>query len=89
MGELAQNGRAEKTVQKVENTVRIEKPILESRLGAKIPCSHPVDDWMDEDYTDIMNKYEINRSGRSAYEVLHGRKAAERRMGFAECRTEW
>ena len=84
VGESASNGRAERTVQMVENIVRTGKSALESRLGAKIPCSHPVVNWMVEHYTDVMNKYAINKSGMSAYEELHGRKAAERRMEFGE-----
>ena len=39
---------------------------------------------MVEHDTDVMNKYAIHRSGVSANEELHGRKAAERRMEFGE-----
>ena len=40
--------------------------------------------WLIEHHVDIMNKYSITRSGKSAYEEMHGNNAAERRVEFGE-----
>ena len=84
VGESASNGRAERAVQMVEDQMRVGKSALEARLGAKIPCSHPIIRWMVEHYVDVINKYSINKSGMSPYEELRGRRAAERRVEFGE-----
>ena len=42
VGESQSNGKAERAVQQVEDQVRTIKSALESRIGAKIPSSHPV-----------------------------------------------
>lgn len=84
VGESASNGRAERAVQTVEDQLRVGKSALEARLGAKIPCSHPVIRWMVEHYVDVINKYSINKTGMSPYEELHGKRAVERRVEFGE-----
>ena len=48
VGESQSNGRAEAAVQQVEDYVRTYKAALEARIGAQIPCVHPVMMWMVE-----------------------------------------
>ena len=45
VGESQSNGKAERTVQQLEEQVRIINSALESRTGAKIPSSHPIIRW--------------------------------------------
>ena len=47
VGESASNGRAERTVQSVEDMVRTYLHALESRLKVKIPSEHPVMRWIE------------------------------------------
>ena len=84
VGESASNGRAERTVQSVEDLLRVHKIALEARLGKRIPAEHAVMRWLVEHVADILTKYTINESGLSPYEELHGRRAQERRVEFGE-----
>ena len=84
VGASASNGRAERTVQTVEDQLRVLKAAFESRIGAKVPGSHPVIRWLVEHVADIINKYAITRNGMSPHEELHGKKAQERRIEFGE-----
>ena len=63
VGESASNGRAERAVQMVEDQLRVGKSALEARLGAKIPCNHPIIRWMVEHYVDVINMYSIDKRG--------------------------
>ena len=60
VGESQSNGKAERTVQMVEDQIRTVKLALESRIGARIPCSHPVMQWVVLHCADILNKYTVN-----------------------------
>ena len=51
----ASNGKAKQCDQQVEDQVRVGKAALEARLGAQLPCSHPVLRWLIEHYADIMS----------------------------------
>ena len=84
VGESASNARAERTVQMVEDQLRVCKAALESRLGSRVSCSHPVIRWLVEHCADIMNRFSVNKTGMSPYEELHGKKAVERRVEFGE-----
>ena len=84
VGESQSNGNAERAVQQEEDQVRTIKSALASRIGAKIPSSHPLVRWMVEHSVDILNKYTVNISGISPYEELHGQKAFERRIDLGE-----
>ena len=84
VGESASNSRAERTIQAVEDLLRVHKVALEARLGKRVPSDHAVMRWLVEHVADILTKYTINDSGLSPYEELHGRRANERRVGFGE-----
>ena len=84
VGESASNARAERTVQSVEDLLRVHKHALEARIGQRLPSDHPTMRWLVEHVADILTKYTINDSGMSPYEELHGRRAQERRVEFGE-----
>ena len=84
VGESQSNGRAERTVQIVEDKVRTHKAALEARIGARIPVDHPVMRWMVEYVGVILNKYVKNDDGCTPYEDLHGHPCRERLVEFGE-----
>ena len=84
VGESASNSRAERTIQSVEDLLRVHKHALEARIGNRVPSDSAVLKWLVEHVADILTKYTINASGMSPYEELHGRKANERRVEFGE-----
>ena len=84
VGESASNARAERTVQMVENQQRVCETALESGLGAKVSCNHPVTRWLAEHCADIMNRISINKTGMPPCDELHGKKAIERRGELGE-----
>ena len=84
VGESASNARAERTVQSVEDLLRVHKHALEARMGQRLPSDHPTFRWLVEHVADILNKFTINDTGMSPHEDGHGRRAAERRVEFGE-----
>ena len=84
VGESASNGRAERTVQEVEDLLRVHKLALEAHIGVQIPSRHPVVRWLVEHVADILSKLKVNSTGQSPYEELHGKRAQERRAAFGE-----
>ena len=84
VGESQSNGRAERTVQTVEDLLRTHKLSLETKIKARLPSDHAVLRWMVEFVADVLTKYTINSTGQSPYEELHGRKVREKRVEFGE-----
>ena len=84
VGESASNSRAERTIQSVEDLLRVHKHALEARIRARVPSDSPTLKWLVEHVADVLTKYTVNSSGMSPYEELHGRKANERRVEFGE-----
>ena len=84
VGESASNARAERTIQSVEDLLRVHKHALEARIGERLPSDSPTLRWLVEHVADVLTKYTVNSNGLSPYEELHGRKAQERRVEFGE-----
>ena len=84
VGESASNSRAERTIQAVEDMLRVHKHALEARLGKRVTSDSAILKWLVEHVADILTKYTVNSNGMSPYEELHGRKAQERRVEFGE-----
>ena len=84
VGESASNARAERTVQAVEDLLRVHKHALEARIGKRIPSEHATMRWLVEHVADLLTKYTVNESGMSPYQELHGRRSQERRVEFGE-----
>ena len=68
------NGAAERAVQTVEGITRTLKLVLEKRLGCQIPCAHPVMAWLVKHGAECLNRYQVGKDGRTAYERLKGKK---------------
>ena len=67
------NGTAERAVQSIECIVRTHKLALERKINKKIPSKHPIMSWLVEHGADVLNKYHVNKSGRTAYEMIRGK----------------
>ena len=84
VGESASNGKAERTVQIVEDLLRTLKSALESRINSKIPVSHPIIRWLVEHCATILNRYSVNKEGQTPYFCFHGKRATDRVVEFGE-----
>ena len=84
VGESASNGRAERTVQAVEDLLRTLKSALESRLKVRLGNQLPVVRWMVEHVATILNRYSVNKDGATPYFSCHGKRPADRLVEFGE-----
>lgn len=83
-GESRSNGFAERSIQLVEDQLRCMKLALEDRLGAKIPCGHPIIAWLVEHAAITLTKYHTHEGGETAYQKLHGQACKDRLAEFGE-----
>ena len=84
VGESASNGRAERTVQQVEDLLRTYLHVLESRINQRVSSCHDIVRWMVEHVMNMLNRYTVNPDGVSPYAALHGKRAVERHAEFGE-----
>ena len=85
VGESQSNGRAERSVQQLEDQVRTLFAELEHNLGTKLPSDHPLLSWLVEYAAVIINKYHPHEEeGKTSYELMHGHDVDERLAMFGE-----
>ena len=84
IGESASNGRAERTVQAVEDMLRTLKSALEARLRVRVPSTHPIMRWLVEHVATILNRYSVNKDGATPYFAFHGKRPSDRLVEFGE-----
>ena len=72
VGESPLNGRAERTVQIIQDQIRTLKHDLETRLNARLPCAHPVMRWLVRHCATIISRFSANPDGQTPYQTLHG-----------------
>ena len=68
------NGVIERCVQTHEGMTRTMKFALEKRVARSIPSVHPVMKWMVEHAAGTLNRCEVGKDGRTAYERIRGKK---------------
>ena len=73
IGECQSNGFAERAVQALEMQARVPKLSTDARLQARIPATHPLFSYMVAHAADLVNKYEVGRDGRTAWEEWRGK----------------
>ena len=84
-GESQSNGAAERAVRMVQDHARTLKLCLEDRVGAKIPSTHPVLDWLVQYSAILLTKCQPNGEDlKTGYERLHGEPANDRVPEFGE-----
>ena len=84
VGESASNGRAERTVQAVEDLLRTLKSALEARIKTRIPAEHAIMRWLVEHVATILNRYSVNKEGVTPFFAFHGKRSAEKLVEFGE-----
>ena len=87
-GESQSNGLAERSVGMWEDQFRTLKHALELRLKHRLPMAHPVTSWLVEHTAWVLNEFNLDSDGRTAYGRLHGREGHERVCEFWE-RIVW
>ena len=65
VGESASSGKAERTIQQIEDQVRTLKSALETRLNARIGSTHPVMRWLVRHCSLILTRFSVNPDGKA------------------------
>ena len=68
------NGRAERAVQTIEGITRTLKLALERRIGAQVPCGHPIMAWLIPHGAETINRSQVSQDGRTAWERVRGKR---------------
>ena len=84
VGESASNGKAERSVQQLEDQVRTLKSALEERIGARLGSTHSVMRWLVRHCSSILTRFAVNPDGRTPYQVTHGKRAVDKLVEFGE-----
>ena len=84
VGDSRSNGAAERAVQSVGEQIRVLRKALESRMGYRLPGSHPALAWMVEHAADLLSKFLVGIDGKTAYERLKGKKYDQELAEFGE-----
>jgi hypothetical protein len=79
------NGVIERAVKSIEGQTRVARSALEARIGAKIEPEHAVMTWLIEHVSLLLNRYEVGRDGRTAYERNKNKSSKLMGLEFGEC----
>ena len=82
--ESKSNGAVERKIAKFKGQFRTLKLYFESRIGKKIPVDNPVATWLTTWTSEVMNKFQIQESGRTTYELMTGHRCKHLVIGFGE-----
>ena len=84
VGSSQSNGRAERTVQIVEDMVRTYRSALQARIECAIPSGHPVFRWMLEHVAGNLNRCSVTPEGMTPYQHIHGKRVTQKQIEFGE-----
>jgi hypothetical protein len=84
VGSSSSNGIVERGIQSVEQQVRVLKSSLEDRWKIHIPARHSVVAWLAEYSAFLLNRFEVGRDGKTAYERCKGKQARTAGLEFGE-----
>ena len=82
--ESKSNGAVERKVAKWKGQFRTLKMYFESRIGKKLEVDHPVTTWLSTWSSEVVNKYHVQQSGRTTYELMTGHRCKHPVFGFTE-----
>ena len=68
----------------MEGQVRVARSALEARLKARLSHDHAVLTWLIEYVSLLLNRYEVGKDGRTAYERDKGKKSKLMGLEFGE-----
>ena len=78
------NGRAERAVQTLEGQIRILLLGLEDKLGTKVDAREPIVTYMPEYAAYLLNRLEVGKDGKTAYERTKGKRSQVLGVQFGE-----
>ena len=84
VGSSKSNGFVEGAILSVEQMVRTIRTALSRRWRMKIPTKHPIMPWIMEWASYLLNRYEVARDGKTAYERCKGKKSKAPGIEFGE-----
>ena len=84
VGSSGSNGVVERTVQKVEGQIRAVLLALEAKLGQEVAADEPIITYIPEHASYLMNRLEVGRDGKTAYERIRGKRASVLGLEFGE-----
>ena len=84
VGSSASNGVIERAIASVGGQVRVGRSALEDRWGVKLDSKHPVFTWMAEYAAVLLNRFEVGRDGKTAFERCKGKKSKTLGLEFGE-----
>ena len=84
VGESQSNGKAESTVQRLEDMIRTYKSALEDRIKFRIPSNHALTRWIVDHAASVYNRHVCNADGATPYEAIHGQKSTGKLCEFGE-----
>ena len=88
VGSSGSNGRVERAIQSVQDQVRVMRVAFQDRWKVDVSHRHAVFPWMLEYAAHLLNRYEVGRDGRTAFERLKAKKAKPLGMEFGEL-VQW
>ena len=84
VGSSASNGLVERAIQSVQGQVRVMKDALETRWGVRLGAKHSVVPWLIEYAAVLLNRFEVGKDGKTAYERSKGRPSKTLGVEFGE-----
>jgi hypothetical protein len=78
------NGVVERSVQAVEAQIRVLKLAIEDRLGLNVPAMHCIVAFLAEYAAYLLNRLEVGKDGKTAFEKSRGKAASVLGMEFGE-----
>ena len=84
VGSSGSNGVVERGVQSVEGMIRTLRSACEARLGIKIKPEEKIVIFMAEYAAYLVNRLEVGKDGKTAYERCRGKKATVMAVEFGE-----
>ena len=79
------NGVVERAVKSIEEEIRVARSALEMRIGVKIEPEHAVMAQLIEYVSLLLNRCEVGRDGRTAYERNKNKSSKLMGLEFGEC----
>ena len=78
------NGVAERAVQSVEGAIRTMRSALEERIAGKLDVDDSIWPWITEYASYLLNRLEVGKDGKTAYERSKGKSAKVTGIEFGE-----
>ena len=84
VGQSQSNGIVERAIESVVGQMLVLKDALETKLKVKTDAKHQVMPWFAEYAALVLNRFEIGKDRKTAYERCRGKKARAMSLEFGE-----